>query len=609
MPPLAAGSTAARDGVDQPHQTRVNAFLSTITFVAIGYLCAAALLLSFFAAEALLAVLGIDLARFHFYGPLTDTAVVLGTVALARFGILPIVYFVLVVLIKRCLLRPLVGGLDYAEQGAYRRYSNWLYGRLIDVPFFDWAIQLTNMSALTVVQYRLLGARIGRHAFFTAPYTTEPELLDIADEAMIAGNVALFPANRGVGRVATITLTRKAAVANSCILQGGVEIGRDSLLGDLSVTPPGFVLQSQAIAAGNPPRIVGRTDFESTALRGARYVMMQTVLVVSAAHFRPGCHRVELDGARAGHRVARRDRPAIGGRSPPSAPCCCCRAQHPHIGGHPACEAIARASLCSRGLSAVWLAVRALGTAGNAAGAGRGKYHQSVQRHPVCANSLRKHGRAGGRFGLLAGLAYRRGVRSEDHRRRRVSQSPEQDFAHSIKRHSLIFQPTQVEAAATVRPFAIVEAGATVHAGQVVGDAIAFHAAREASGKSPYEKHYVNLHEIEAAAASKLPQNIFEYFAGGAADEVTLDRNEDIYARLQILPRVLRDVTKVSTTRRLLDVDIPLPVMVAPMAMQQLAHADGETGMARAACLLGVPYVLSCLSTTALEDVAAAGTA
>jgi isopentenyl diphosphate isomerase/L-lactate dehydrogenase-like FMN-dependent dehydrogenase len=180
-------------------------------------------------------------------------------------------------------------------------------------------------------------------------------------------------------------------------------------------------------------------------------------------------------------------------------------------------------------------------------------------------------------------------------------------FAHSIKRHTLIFQPAQVEANATVRPFAIVEAGATVHAGQMVGDAIAFHAARDASGKSPYEKHYVNLREIEAAAARKLPRNVFEYFTGGAADEVTLNRNQDIYARYQILTRVLRDVGKVSTTRRLLDVDLPLPVMVAPMAMQKLAHADGEAGMARAACQLGIPYVLSCLSTTALEDVAALG--
>ncbi|MCI0493339.1 MAG: phosphopantetheine-binding protein, partial [Planctomycetes bacterium] len=279
VPPLAEGQAAARDGVDQPHHARVSGFLSAITFVAIGYLCAGALLLSFFATDELLAVFGVDLARFHFYGPLTDTAVVLGTVAFARFGILPIIYFVFVVLIKRLLLKPLAPDLDYAEQGAYRRYCDWLYGRLIDVPFFDWAIQITNMSALTVVQYRLLGARIGKHTFFTAPYTTEPELLNIGDEAMIAGNVALFPANRGAGRVAAITLARKAAVANSCILHGGVEIGRDSLLGDLSVTPPGFVLQSQAIAAGYPPRIVGRTDFDSSALGGVRFVMMQTVLV------------------------------------------------------------------------------------------------------------------------------------------------------------------------------------------------------------------------------------------------------------------------------------------------------------------------------------------
>ena len=180
-------------------------------------------------------------------------------------------------------------------------------------------------------------------------------------------------------------------------------------------------------------------------------------------------------------------------------------------------------------------------------------------------------------------------------------------FAHSIKRHTLIFQPTQVDADVTVRPFAIVEAGATVQRGQTVGDAIAFHAARRPSGKSPYEKHFVNLGEIEVAAAHQLPRSIFDYFAGGAADQITLERNNAVYSRYQIVPRVLRDVTEVSTTRRLVEVDIALPMMVAPMAMQKLAHADGETGMARAASLLGIPYVLSCLSTTALEDVAATG--
>ena len=606
VPPLAAGQTAARDGVDQPHQTRVNGFLSTITFVAIGYLCAAALLLSFFATEGLLAVLGIDLALFHFYGPLTDTAVVLGMVALARFGILPIVYFVFVVLIKRFLLKPLVTDLDYAEQGAYRRYSNWLYGRLIDVPFFDWAIQITNMSALTVVQYRLLGARIGRQTFFTAPYTTEPELLNIGDEAMIAGNVALFPANRGVGRVATITLARKAAVANSCILQGGVEIGRDSLLGDLSVTPPGFVLQSQAIAAGNPPRIVGRTDFRSTALRGARYVMMQTVLVILQLIF--GLGATVLSWMALTPVIALLDENGpywweflTIGPLLVLAPSIFTLAAIP----------IAKLLLVRRFTPGDyplfgWLYVRwvlletLLGRVEeNITSQFNGTLFAQIFYESMGArvgdSACLMGSPIGGEFDLKtigsgASLNHQSKI-----------------FAHSIKRHTLIFQPTQVEARATVRPFSIVEAGATVHAGQVVGDAIAFHAAREASGKSPYEKHYVNLHEVEAAAASKLPQNVFEYFAGGAADEVTLNRNDDIYAQYQILPRVLRDVTKVSTTRRLLGVDIPLPVMVAPMAMQKLAHADGETGMAKAACLLGIPYVLSSLSTTALEDVAAAG--
>jgi FMN-dependent dehydrogenase len=94
-----------------------------------------------------------------------------------------------------------------------------------------------------------------------------------------------------------------------------------------------------------------------------------------------------------------------------------------------------------------------------------------------------------------------------------------------------------------------VEAGATVHAGQVVGNAIAFYAARESSGKSLYEKYYVNLRKAAVAAVRSFPQNIFDYLAGGAADQITLNRNGVIHARYQIVPRVLRDVSEVSTTR------------------------------------------------------------
>lgn len=606
LPPLATGQTAARDGVDQPHRLGVNGFLSALSFVGIGYLCAAALLSSFFAAEALLAALGFDLARFRFYGPLTDTAAVLGVVALARFGILPIGYFAFVVFIKRLLLRPLVAGVDYAEQGTYRRYGNWLYGRLIDVPFFDWAVQITNMSALTVTQYRLLGARIGRRVFFTAPYTTEPELLDIGDEAMIAGNVAMFPANRGVGRVARITLASRAAVANSCILQGGVTIGRDSLLGDLSATPPGFVLQSQSIATGSPPRIVGRTDFESTSLRGTRYVMMQTVLVILQLTF--GLGVTVLSWMVLAPVFALLDEtgpywwelPTIG-------PLLLLAPSLFTLAAIPVTKLLLVRRFAPGdyplfgSLYVRWVLLETLlgrveeTTTSQFNGTLFARIFYESMGARVGDSACLMGSPIGGEFDLKA-----IGPDASLNHQSKI-------FAHSIKRHTLIFQPTQVEAGATVRPFAIAEAGATVGAGQVVGDAIAFHAAREASGKSPYEKRYVNLREVEAAAARTLPRNVFEYFSGGAADEVTLDRNNEIYARYQIVPRVLRDVSKVSTIRRLFDVDMPLPVMVAPMAMQKLAHSDGEMGMARAACSHGIPYVLSSLSTTALEDVVAAG--
>lgn len=103
---------------------------------------------------------------------------------------------------------------------------------------------------------------------------------------------------------------------------------------------------------------------------------------------------------------------------------------------------------------------------------------------------------------------------------------------------------------------------------------------------------------LEAAA--------FDYFAGGAGDEITLRDNVAAWDRYALRPRVLVDVSKRDPGVRLLGIDRPHPIIVAPMAYQRHAHAGGEIAMARAAAATDSIMVLSSQSTTSPADVVAA---
>jgi isopentenyl diphosphate isomerase/L-lactate dehydrogenase-like FMN-dependent dehydrogenase len=96
------------------------------------------------------------------------------------------------------------------------------------------------------------------------------------------------------------------------------------------------------------------------------------------------------------------------------------------------------------------------------------------------------------------------------------------------------------------------------------------------------------------------------YFAGGAGDERTLRRNADAYERWELRPRVLVDVSDVSTRATVLGTELELPFLVAPVAFQLLAHPDGEAGMARAAAEAGTVMCLSSLTSTRPAEVAEA---
>ena len=116
----------------------------------------------------------------------------------------------------------------------------------------------------------------------------------------------------------------------------------------------------------------------------------------------------------------------------------------------------------------------------------------------------------------------------------------------------------------------------------------------------------VSLAEFEPLARLAMEPAAFDYVAGGAWDEIDLAENEAAWRRRRLRPRVLVDVSRVDPSTTMLGVATALPMAIAPMAAEGLAHPDAELAVAHAAALAGVPFVLSTMSTCSMEDVAAA---
>lgn len=118
---------------------------------------------------------------------------------------------------------------------------------------------------------------------------------------------------------------------------------------------------------------------------------------------------------------------------------------------------------------------------------------------------------------------------------------------------------------------------------------------------------FTNLDQLEELARPLLSTSAFDYYAGAAETEQTAWDNRNAWKLYRLIPRVLVDVSTVHTACTLFGMDLSCPILVAPMAFQAMAHADGELAMARAASTAGMGMVLSTLSNMTLEDVAAAG--
>jgi isopentenyl diphosphate isomerase/L-lactate dehydrogenase-like FMN-dependent dehydrogenase len=116
--------------------------------------------------------------------------------------------------------------------------------------------------------------------------------------------------------------------------------------------------------------------------------------------------------------------------------------------------------------------------------------------------------------------------------------------------------------------------------------------------------HPISVDELEQQARSVLPPPAYVYVAGGAGAEDTVRANLEAFRRWSIVPRMLRDVSCRDLGIELLGRRLPAPVLLAPIGVQGMLHADAELAVARAARSLGVPMVLSSVSSTPMETVA-----
>jgi isopentenyl diphosphate isomerase/L-lactate dehydrogenase-like FMN-dependent dehydrogenase len=116
----------------------------------------------------------------------------------------------------------------------------------------------------------------------------------------------------------------------------------------------------------------------------------------------------------------------------------------------------------------------------------------------------------------------------------------------------------------------------------------------------------LNVWDYERLAQERLEPGAFGYFAGGAGDELTLADNVEAFRRIKLRPRMLVDVTAVSTATNILGHELSMPLLVAPVAFQRLAHPDGELATARGAARAGTGFCLSTIATATAGEVAEA---
>lgn len=116
----------------------------------------------------------------------------------------------------------------------------------------------------------------------------------------------------------------------------------------------------------------------------------------------------------------------------------------------------------------------------------------------------------------------------------------------------------------------------------------------------------LTIEDLRRIAKRRTPRAAFDYTDGAADGEVSLARARQAFGDVEFNPAILRDVSTVDTSRVVLGKRVALPFGIAPTGFTRMMQAEGEVAGATAAAAAGIPFALSTMGTTSIEDVAAA---
>lgn len=120
--------------------------------------------------------------------------------------------------------------------------------------------------------------------------------------------------------------------------------------------------------------------------------------------------------------------------------------------------------------------------------------------------------------------------------------------------------------------------------------------------------HPTNVFDYERVAQTRMETGPWDYYTGGAGDELTLQENRAAFERIRLRPRVLVDVSAVEMRTTVLGAPVAMPILVAPSALHRLAHPEGECATARGTGEAGTLMIASSEASYTLEEIAAAAT-
>lgn len=117
----------------------------------------------------------------------------------------------------------------------------------------------------------------------------------------------------------------------------------------------------------------------------------------------------------------------------------------------------------------------------------------------------------------------------------------------------------------------------------------------------------LNIEDLRRAARRQLPRAVFDYVDGAADEEITLAANRAAFRGWHFHPRTLRNISDPSLETTAFGRVFASPLMLCPTGYTRMMHPAGELAVARAATTRGLPYGLSTVGTTTIEDLAAGG--